>query len=77
METYRFQVLIEQDEDGVYVADVPALAGCHTQGRTFEEAVERIREVIRMCVQELREEGKPIIAAYPEIIGIKTLEIAV
>jgi predicted RNase H-like HicB family nuclease len=77
METYRFQVLIEQDEDGMYVADVPALVGCHTQGRTFEEAVDNIREVIRMCVQELREEGKPIVAAYPEIIGIKTLEIAV
>jgi len=33
---YRFQVLIEQDEDGYYVADVPALTGCHTQGKTVE-----------------------------------------
>jgi len=77
METYRFQVIIEQDEDGMYAADVPALAGCHTQGTTFEEALENIREVIRMCVQELREEGRPIVAAYPEIVGIKTIEIAV
>ena len=77
METYRFQVIIEQDEDGVYVADVPALAGCHTQGSTFEEALVNIREVIEMCVRELREEGKPIVAHYPEVVGIKTLEIAI
>jgi predicted RNase H-like HicB family nuclease len=77
METYRFQVVIEQDEDGFYVADVPALAGCHTQGKTFEEALENIREVIAMCVQELREEGRAIETQYPEVVGIKTVEIAV
>ncbi len=77
METYRFQVIIEQDEDGIYVADVPALASCHTQGRTFEEALENIREVITMCVEEMRQEGKAIDTQYPEVVGIKTLEIAV
>ena len=50
MDTYRFQVVIEQDEDGLYVADVPAPTGCHSQGRTFEEALENVREVITMCV---------------------------
>jgi len=77
METYRFQVLIEQDEDGYYVTDVPALQGCHTQGKTFEEALENIREVIQLCLDELRREGKPVESRYPEIIGIKTVEIAV
>lgn len=77
MQIHRFQVIIEQDEDGYYVADVPALQGCHTQGRTFEEALANIREVIEMCIQELREDGKPIDSRYPEVIGIKTLEIAV
>ena len=77
MEKYRFQVLIEQDEDGFYVADVPALQGCHSQGRTFEEALQNIREVIAMCVQEMLEEGKPIESRYPEVVGIKTLEISV
>lgn len=77
METYRFQVIIEQDEDGFYVADVPALPGCHTQGRTFEEAVENIREVIGMCIQEMREDGRAIQTQYPEVVGIKTIEIAV
>lgn len=77
MDTYRFQVLIEQDEDGYYVADVPALQGCHTQGKTFEQALENIKEVIAMCVQEMREDGQRIEPRYPEIIGIKTLEVAI
>jgi predicted RNase H-like HicB family nuclease len=77
MERYRFQVVIEQDEDGYYVAHVPALKACYTQGKTFEEAMENIREVIAMCVQELREDGVEIETQYPEVIGIKTVEIAV
>jgi len=77
MATFRFQVIVEQDEDGYYVADVPALPGCHTQGKTFEEAIENIREVIAMCVKEMREDGIEIDPHYPEVIGIKTLEIAV
>jgi len=61
MDTYRFQVVMEQDEDGLYVADVPALRGCHTQGRSYKEAMENIREVIAMCAQEMREDGIEII----------------
>ena len=77
MDTYRFQVVMELDEDGLYVADVPALRGCHTQGRSYEEAMGNIREVIAMCVQEMREDGIKINPNFPEVIGIKTLEIAV
>jgi len=77
MTTFRFQVVIEQDEDGYYVADVPALTGCHTQGRTFEAAIENIREAIEMCVREMREDGVEIETSYPQVIGIKMLEIAV
>lgn len=77
MPVYRFQVLIEQDEDGFFVADVPALQGCHTQGHTFEEAIENIKEVIEICLDEMEEEGIPIDPRFPEVIGLKTLEIAV
>jgi len=42
----NFTVLIEQDEDGIYVANVPDIPGCYTQGRTVEQAMERIREAI-------------------------------
>lgn len=48
----NFRVLIEQDEDGWFVADVPAIPGCHTQGKTYEEAVKRIKEVIELCLEE-------------------------
>lgn len=77
MTQYRFQVVIEQDEDGVYVADVPALSGCHTQGGTFEEALDNIREVVELCVREMTEDGTPIDPRYPEVVGIKMLEVAV
>jgi len=77
MKNYRFQVVIEQDEDGYYIADVPALSGCHCQGRTVEEALANVREVIELCVQECLEEGKEIDARYPEVIGIKTIDVAV
>jgi predicted RNase H-like HicB family nuclease len=77
MKTYNFQVVIEQDEDGMYVADVPALEGCHAQGMTFEEALGNIREVISMCVQEMIEDGRAIDTRYPEVVGIKNLEIAI
>jgi len=59
MDTDQFHVVIEQDEDGVFVADVPALRGCHTQGRTIGEALDNINEVIEMCLEELREEDCP------------------
>lgn len=77
MALYRFQVVIEQDEDGFFVAEVPALPGCYTQGRTFEEALANIREVAEMCLRELIDDGTPIDPRYPEVVGIKTLEIAV
>ena len=77
MEVFRFQVVIEQDEEGWYVADVPALQGCHSQGKTFEEALDNVREVISMCIVELREQGEPIPSNHPEVIGLKNIEVAV
>lgn len=49
--SYRFLVLIEQDEDGMYIASVPALRGCHTQAKNVEELLPRIREAIELCVE--------------------------
>lgn len=46
---YSFTVVIEQDEDGWYIAHVPALQGCHTQGKTEAEAYELIEDAIRRC----------------------------
>lgn len=48
----QFKILIEQDENGTYVASVPELPGCYTQGKTLEQVRERIREVIEMVLEE-------------------------
>lgn len=46
----QFKVLIEQDEDGLYVASVPELAGCYTQAKTLEVVRKRIREAIELVL---------------------------
>jgi predicted RNase H-like HicB family nuclease len=46
-----YTVLIEQDEDGVFIAKVPDIPGCYTQGKNVEEAMERIKEAIQVCLE--------------------------
>jgi len=46
----NYTVLIEQDEDGIYIAKVPDISGCYTQGKTVEQAMERIKEAIQVCL---------------------------
>jgi predicted RNase H-like HicB family nuclease len=72
---YQTQVVIEVDEDGKYVAWCPALQACYTQGDSFEEAMQNIRDVIAICLEELKEENKEVELRYPEVIGIKQIEI--
>ena len=45
----QFDVVIEQDEDGYYVASVPQLPGCHTQAKSLDDVMTRIREAIELC----------------------------
>jgi predicted RNase H-like HicB family nuclease/predicted RNA binding protein YcfA (HicA-like mRNA interferase family) len=56
----KYRVLIEQDEDGFYVAEVPALPGCVSQGHTREEALANIREAIALYLESLKEHQEPI-----------------
>jgi predicted RNase H-like HicB family nuclease len=56
----RYRVLIEQDEDGVFVADVPSLPGCVTQGATREEALSNVREAIALYLESLEAHGDPV-----------------
>ena len=77
MKKQLLQVVIEQDEDGTYVADCPALKGCYAQGDTFEEAMKNIKDVIQMCLEELKEERKKVDLKYPEVIGMKWVEITI
>jgi len=60
MPDYKFTVVVEQDEDGLYVASVPLLQGCYTQGETYEEALANIKDAIRLHIQARRDLGEPI-----------------
>ncbi len=47
----QFNVVIEKDEDGYFVASVPALRGCHTQAKSLDVLMRRIREAIELCLE--------------------------
>jgi predicted RNase H-like HicB family nuclease len=47
----EFTVIIQRDEEGYYVAEVPELKGCHTQARSLDELMERIKEAIQLCLE--------------------------
>jgi predicted RNase H-like HicB family nuclease len=57
----RYRVLIQQDEDGVFVAEVPSLPGCVSQGKTRDEAVANLREAMAAYVESLEENNEPIV----------------
>ena len=73
--TYQFPVVIEQDEDGFFVADCPELAGCHTQGKTIEEAIGNIRDAIKLHLKILKEERKEIPKVKP--VSLTSLEVSI
>ncbi len=60
MATYRFTIVVEQDEDGVYIASCPALQGCYSQGDTYDEAVENLKDAIRLHIEARREVGESV-----------------
>ena len=67
----HFDVVIERDEEGYYVASVPQLPGCHTQARSLDEVTQRIREAIELCLEV---EGAP--EQSLEFVGIQRITIA-
>lgn len=69
----KYRVLIEQDEDGVFVADVPALPGCISQGKTRMEALNNIQEAIEAYLESLRAHDEPV----PPSIDEEVIEVAV
>ena len=75
MSQHTFTVVIERDEDGVFVATCPALQGCYTQGETYEEAVSNIRDAIRLHVQDRLAAGEEI--EQTEAVSLTSLEVAV
>ena len=67
----QFTVIIERDEDGYYVASVPELRGCHTQGKSLDEVMERVKEATLLCLENEGVQGVPSL----EFIGIQKIEV--
>jgi predicted RNase H-like HicB family nuclease len=74
MTTYHFPVVIEKDDEG-YFAYCPALQGCHTQGTTYEEVLERLKDAIRLHVEDRVAAGEEI--PQPDSVSLTSLDIAV
>ena len=69
----KYRVLIEQDEDGIFVAEVPALPGCISQGNTRKEVLRNIQEAIAAYLESLKAHNEPI----PPSISEEVVEVAV
>ncbi len=67
----QFDVVIQRDSEGYYIASVPQMAGCHTQARSLDEVTARIREAIELCLEV---EGVP--DQELEFVGIQRVTIA-
>lgn len=84
MKVLNFKTIIEQDEDGIFVASVPSVPGCHSQGKTYEEAVKNVKEALELALEVAKK--KPDYAkriSFPDeqksekFIGILNLPIKV
>lgn len=73
MRTYRLAAIIEKDADG-YFAFCPDLQGCYTQGDTYEEALDNLREAIAIHIEDRLEAGEAVETA--ESINLTSLEVA-
>ena len=67
----KYRVLVEQDEDGMFVAEVPSLPGCVTQGKTRSEAVANAKEAIAAYLESLHTHGDPVPPPiYEEVVEV-------
>jgi predicted RNase H-like HicB family nuclease len=65
----EFYVIIERDEDGFYVGEVPQLKGCYSQGKSLDELMANMQEVILLCLED---EPAPVM---PEFIGVQKVTV--
>ena len=69
--TMKYRILIEQDEDGMYVAECPSLPGCISDGKTRKEALDNIKDAIQGYLESLKKHNEPI----PPSIEEETVEV--
>ncbi len=65
-------ILIEQDEDDLYIVSCPVFDGCHSYGKTIDEAIKNITEVIEMCIEEEKENDLDVSNRF---VGFRELQI--
>ena len=66
-----FTVIVEQDEEGFFVANVPELRGCHTQAKSLDELMSRIKEAIELCLEVEGSPGEPL-----DFIGVQRVTVS-
>ncbi len=69
MEKTEFTAIIEKDEEGWFVADVPELEGCHTQAKTMDELIKRTKEAVALCLEDQKQVRKK------EFVGVQIIEV--
>ncbi|MEX2598573.1 MAG: type II toxin-antitoxin system HicB family antitoxin [Dehalococcoidia bacterium] len=67
----QLTLVIERDADGFYVGSVPQLKGCHSQGRSLDELMERMKEVVQLCLEDREEEADLGL----EFVGVQRIEV--
>lgn len=72
-ETLHLPIIIEQDEDNMYIVSCPLFKGCHSYGSTIDEALNNIREVIDMCIEEEKEKHSQM----NRFVGFREMQISI
>ena len=67
----KYRILIEQDEDGIFVAECPSLPGCIPQGKSRKEVLENIQDAIRGYLESLKKHDEPVPYVIPTKVGIQ------
>jgi predicted RNase H-like HicB family nuclease len=65
-------ILVEQDEDNIYIVSCPVFKGCHSYGNTIDEALANIREVIDMCIEEEKEK----VSGINRFVGFREIQVS-
>ncbi len=68
--TRQFDVVVEKDSEGYFVATVPALRGCHTQAKSLDELMSRIKEAIELCLEVEGSPGEPL-----DFVGVQRVTV--
>ncbi len=66
----EFNVIIQRDTEGYYVASVPSLRGCHTQAKSLDELMARVKEAVELCLEDTDESVEPL-----DFIGVQRITI--